>query len=492
MKDMKRYIRVLLLLPLVACSDWFDVVPDNENIPDKKFFGDENAFYNALVDVYTQLRSTDLYGGNLTLSMLEFMGQDLAPYDTPSSDLSRFRYDTPENSARIATVMQQMYRAIASCNKTLDEIEHTDVFFYNAGQKEIITGELYALRGALHFDLLRLFHPSVTQEPDFAGLPYMTQFGTETGAPQTSMQLLSHILDDLSQAATLLREYDPILSGWNYTNTSPGQIDNRLRTFFLNYYAVPALQARIYLYMGNYEMALERAQETFTHLQKVAAASQLFYYVVPGKYNSDFCFSREHIWGISSMPDGFTALSDTMFASRKIRVRSDLAAVFPDVNDTRFREWFTRQDDGSYTLQHKFGSSTLLSGYIYSTSGGESDLPARIPVIKLGEVALIAAEALNHDMRPDEAAEWLIELQSSKRSTLVEQLKTDGKISVETIAAAIRDEYQREFWGEGQRFFFHKRMGDTRIASYAGDSIDISNEQYTWPIPAGTISVNLQ
>ena len=69
MKDMKRYIRVLLLLPLVACSDWFDAVPDNENIPDKKFFGDENAFYNALVDVYTQLRSTDLYGGNLTLSM---------------------------------------------------------------------------------------------------------------------------------------------------------------------------------------------------------------------------------------------------------------------------------------------------------------------------------------------------------------------------------------------------------------------------------------
>ena len=32
-------------------------------------------------------------------------------------------------------------------------------------------------------------------------------------------------------------------------------------------------------------------------------------------------------------------------------------------------------------------------------------------------------------------------------------------------------------------------MGDSRIASYSGDSIDISNEQYTWPIPAGTLSV---
>lgn len=141
-------------------------------------------------------------------------------------------------------------------------------------------------------------------------------------------------------------------------------------------------------------------------------------------------------------------------------------------------------------IEHKFGSSTLLSGYIYSSSGSESDLPARIPVIKLGEVSLIAAEALNRDNKPDEAAEWLIEMQTSKRNSIVEQMKANGKISVETIDAAIRDEYQREFWGEGQRFFFHKRMNDTRIVSYNGDSIDISSEQYTWPIPAGTISVN--
>ena len=105
--------------------------------------------------------------------------------------------------------------------------------------------------------------------------------------------------------------------------------------------------------MGDYEKALERAQETFTHLQNVATSSQLFYYVSPGKYNSDFCFSREHIWGISSMPDGFTALSVTLFATRQIRVRSDLAALCPDVNDNPFRECFTRQYDGGDTLPPK-------------------------------------------------------------------------------------------------------------------------------------------
>ena len=78
-----RHILALFLVPLVACTDWFDAVPDNGTIPDKKFFGDENAFYNALIDVYTQLRSNDLYGENLTLGMLEFMSQDFIPYDTP-------------------------------------------------------------------------------------------------------------------------------------------------------------------------------------------------------------------------------------------------------------------------------------------------------------------------------------------------------------------------------------------------------------------------
>ena len=151
------------------------------------------------------------------------------------------------------------------------------------------------------------------------------------------------------------------------------------------------------------------------------------------------------------MPDGFTALSDTMFATRKIRVRSDLAAVFPDVNDTRFREWFTRQDDGSYTLQHKFGASHPALGIHLQCQRrrvGSAGAYSRHQAGRSGPHC--RAKTLNHDNRPDEAAEWLIELQTSKRSTIVEQLKTEGKLSVETVATAIRDEYQREFWGEGQ------------------------------------------
>lgn len=485
-KKLLYILSLLLLLPAVACSDWFDAPSDSETIPDHKYFNDENAFYNALVGVYTQLRDADLYGENLTLGMLEYMGQNMVPGDDETRSMSEYAYASPAVQARVSTILREMYRSIASSNKVIDEIETTDVVFYNTGQKEIITGELYALRAALHFDLVRLFHPAYSVNASFVGLPYETTFGTSVGAPQTTTEILDLIIQDMTYAATLLQKYDPVVTGKGSYIASPGEIDSRTRTFYLNYYAVTALLARIYMYKGDYTNAYIYADETFKHIRNLATNAQIFYYVSPGKYISDFCFSREHIWGIASLPDGFTALSDTLFSSRKIRARADVAAIYPDVNDTRFREWFTRQSDASYTLQHKFGASTLLTDYVTNTSGTATDLPARIPVIKMGEVALIAAESLNEQNNPTEAAEWLIEMQSSKRNSIVTEMKTAGQLTVENIREAIRDEYHREFFGEGQLFYYHKRMNDKTITSYAGEEITMTADKYTFPIPTTT------
>ncbi len=485
MSKILSYIFALsLLLPTLSCSDWFDVPSDNENIPDYKYFGDESAFYNALVGVYTQLRDADLYGENLTLGMLEYMGQNLVPTDATSQSMSKFCYDDAAVGEKIVTVMREMYRSIAACNRIIAEIERTDVVFYNVGQKEIIAGELYALRGALHFDLLRLFHPSYTCDATFEGISYETDFAKATDKPLTTEVLIDSIVSDITRGADLLYQHDPVLSGKNSYIALPGEIDSRTRTFFLNYYAATALLARVYLYKGDYVNAYSYAEETFNHLRKLPVNAQIFYYVSPGKYISDFCFSREHIWGISSLPNGFTALSDSLFATIGVKVRSDLSVIYPDVNDTRFREWFTLCDDGTYTLQHKFGASTLLTDYVTNSGGTATDLPARIPMIKLGEVALIAAESLNEQNLPDEAAEWLIEMQESKRNSIVSTLKAEGKISVENIRMVIADEYRREFWGEGQLFYFYKRKGLSPILSSSGHEIIMTESEYTLPIPS--------
>ncbi len=480
---MKKIIYMVLLLVTASCSEWLDAQSDNTSVNDKKFFEDENSFYNALIDIYTQLRAPELYGDNLSVGMLEFMGQNFVPADAVTREYSNFDYNAIENRGTLSSVWKEMYHAISSTNKLIKEIENTDVVFYNRGQKEIITGEAYALRGALHFELLRLFHPSYKENPSYAALPYMTEFGTSVGSPLSTTELIARIMKDLEHAAELLKPVDPILSGISLLPITPGEVDSRLRTFEMNYYAVTAMIARVALYEGNYTKAFEYADETFNHIRNVETRSQVFYYFTPGKYGPDFSFSREHIFGIASPPDGLTEVAETMFTEKKIKVRAGLRQIFPTATDIRYRAWFNAEGNNEYVMSGKFSKESLLIDYNKTTSGETASLPVRIPFIKLGEVALIAAESLNETDKADQAAQWIIELQTTKGTTYLADLQKKGKLDKETIREAIADEYAREFWGEGQLFYYHKRLDHEQISAYDGSVIEMDSKKYTPPVP---------
>lgn len=484
---MKKIIYLTFLLALTSCSDWFDVQSDNTSVNDKKFFEDENSYYNALTDIYTQLRQPALYGENLSVGMLEFMGQNFVPVDETTRAYSEFDYDAIERNGTLSDIWREMYKAISSANKLIKEIENTDVVFYNQGQKEIITGEAYALRGALHFELLRLFHPSFTENPNYVALPYMTEFGTAVSIPLSTTDLLTKITKDLEHAAELLKPNDPILRGISLIPIKPGEIDSRLRTFEMNYYAVTAMLARVALYEGNYSKAFQYADETFNHMRNVESRSQVFYYFTPGKYGADFSFSREHIFGIASPPDGLTEIAETMFENRKIKTRVDLRQIFPVAADIRYRAWFNSEGNNDYVMSGKFSKESLLIDYNKTSSGETASLPVRIPFIKLGEVALIAAESLNEGGNPDLAAEWLIELETTKGVTYVADLQEEKKLDQTDIREAIAEEYAREFWGEGQIFFYHKRLNHKQISAFDGSFIEMDNKKYTPPVPANAL-----
>ena len=78
----KIYLLLFLCVASVSCNEWFDTTPDGTSIPEDRFFRNENAFLNALTDVYTQLRSESLYGRMLSVGELEFMGQNFQPAGT--------------------------------------------------------------------------------------------------------------------------------------------------------------------------------------------------------------------------------------------------------------------------------------------------------------------------------------------------------------------------------------------------------------------------
>lgn len=479
MKKTIFFLNVLLLISLSSCNDYFDKTGDEQRITDKKFFGDETAFASALTDCYNLMRSRNLYGGMLTLEMMEFADQDMAPHDAVTSAAARLDFADAALSARVDSMMHAAYRVVTACNKLISEAERTKVVFTHAGQKNIIMGEAYALCAAVQFDLLRLFHPAPATDVGFRGLPYITQTSTKVPEALATGEILQRVNADLAHAARLLKTADPILKPRN-TIVGVGEFDRRLRTFQMNYYAVKAVQARVALWQGNYETAVAQADSVLAHLQNTASRYRLFYWVTPGHYGSDFSFSREYVFAIASKPDGFARLSDDMFKQRGIQTTSILRNIYANSSDIRYRAWF-RQHGSGYAMSNKFGSATLLADYVYSASATATNLPAAIPYIKLGEVMLIKAEALNEQGHTSEALSCLEEMQGYKD---VSYARLAIGVTKEMLREMIVDEARRDLFGEGQLFYLYKRIGLTSLQAADGSPRTVSAGQYTLPLPA--------
>ena len=479
MKKTIFFLNALLMITLSSCNDYFDKTGDEQHITDKKFFGDETAFASALTDCYNLMRSRNLYGGMLTLEMMEFANQNMAPHDAISSAASQLNFADAALAARVDSMTHAAYRVVAACNKLIDEAERTKVVFTSAGKKKIITAEAYALRAAMQFDLLRLFHPAPATDAGFRGLPYVTHTSANVPEALTTTQILQAVNTDLAHAAQLLKTVDPILKERN-SIVGVGEFDRRLRTFQMNYYAVKAVQARVALWQGNYEQAVAQADSVLAHLQNTVARYRLFYWVTPGHYGSDFSFSREYVFGIASTPSGFARLSDDMFKTKGIQTTTSLRDIYADNADIRYRAWF-RQQGSSYAMSNKFGSATLLTDYVYSTSATASSLPAAIPYIKLGEVMLIKAEALNEMGQTAAARTLLEEMQSYKDISYASRVIS---VTKESLRELIYAEARRDLFGEGQLFYLNKRLGLTSVKAADGSIRTVTLNQYTLPLPA--------
>ena len=479
MKKTIFFLIALLMMTLSSCNDYFDKTGDEQHITDKKFFGDEAAFASALTDCYTLMRSRDLYGGMLTLEMMEFANQNMAPHDAISSAAAQLNFADAALAARVDSMTHAAYRVVAACNKLIDEAERTKVVFTSAGKKKIITAEAYALRAAVQFDLLRLFHPAPATDAGFRGLPYVTHTSVNVPEALTTTQILQAVNDDLAHAAQLLKTVDPILKERN-SIVGVGEFDRRLRTFQMNYYAVKAVQARVALWQGNYEQAVAQADSVLAHLQNTVARYRLFYWVTPGHYGSDFSFSREYVFGIASTPTGFARLSDDMFKTKGIQTTTSLRDIYADNADIRYRAWFRQQGSG-YAMSNKFGSATLLTDYVYSTSATATSLPAAIPYIKLGEVMLIKAEALNEMGQTSAARSLLEEMQGYKDISYASRATS---VTKESLRELIYAEARRDLFGEGQLFYLNKRLGLTSVKAADGTMRTVTLNQYTLPLPA--------
>ena len=169
-----------------------------------------------------------------------------------------------------------------------------------------------------------------------------------------------------------------------------------------------------------------------------------------------------------------------MFKTKGIQTTTSLRDIYADNADIRYRAWFRQQGSG-YAMSNKFGSATLLTDYVYSTSATATSLPAAIPYIKLGEVMLIKAEALNEMGQTSAARSLLEEMQGYKDISYASRATSVIK---ESLRELIYAEARRDLFGEGQLFYLNKRLGLTSVKAADGSIRTVTLNQYTLPLPA--------
>ena len=73
MRKILTYIALASLLTLVSCDAWLDVKPYDKMSQDE-LFSTEAGFIKSLNGIYIELNSDMLYGGALSVEMVEIMG----------------------------------------------------------------------------------------------------------------------------------------------------------------------------------------------------------------------------------------------------------------------------------------------------------------------------------------------------------------------------------------------------------------------------------
>lgn len=142
-------------------TKWLDV-SSSDQIKEHQLFENGEGYRKSLLGIYQELSTKSLYGKNMTWGFVDCLGQLYDPTALSSgSELTQahtYNYEAMYVKPVVEDIWKSMYLAIANCNNLIQNIEGAsgNIFEYLDEEKTMIQGEAYALRGFMHFDLLRL------------------------------------------------------------------------------------------------------------------------------------------------------------------------------------------------------------------------------------------------------------------------------------------------------------------------------------------------
>lgn len=246
MKTRHTYIVILLVLITLASScskDFLKEDPSTAVSVDKAILTDGDMM-EALAGTYRILQSYFLFGRNAVV-----MGDILADNVYLSSSnsgrlLTLNNYSFAEGATESRFLWTQSYYAILQANRIIGSDLKESV---NSNQ---LKAEAYAIRALLYLNLVNWYGKPYTVNPAADGVPLVTVSSDKAGvlimpARNTVADVYAQVISDLDKAYQIMPETPPAI---HITNTN-----------FISKSAVKAIQARAYLYKGDYEKARDAA-----------------------------------------------------------------------------------------------------------------------------------------------------------------------------------------------------------------------------------------
>ena len=498
------WLLVCPLLTFTSCKDWLDVEM-SDNIMENTLYNTNQGFLIALNGIYVGMN--DIYGSYLSASVIDVMAQY---YNVTKNDdhaysvYSYYEFDDETFENLSSNVWTQAYALLANVNVILEHCDK-DGAALNESYYPLVKGEALALRAMIHFDMLRLYGPIYSEATaSTICIPYQESSSKDIQPLLPASEVLDKVIRDLNAASELLRTGDPILTK-GVQNAIPSDdgldsYDMAYRQLRLNYYAVQALLARAYLWKGDKQEAYQIAKNEI--IDKITTDNlEVFPWATEESFllerKPDRLFSSEVFFAMyaqnrtiySSLFSSALSLSSRLrFVGTSISGSdSKVATFYDDANDLRRTMWEVIatevEDDGTEDDEDQ-PTETETSLYFLKYANPDADATYdgsetycyMTPLIRLSEVYLIAAECAPTD---DEALGYINAIREHRRCA-------DASLQNGTRQELITREFAREVIGEGQLYFYYKRLGMEEIASgtEANGTYQMTLSNYVWPLPS--------
>lgn len=476
---------------LTSCNEWLDVKGEN-TVKEENQFSSYKGFCDALTGCYMAMADEAVYGQRLTMTDIESMANlwtmDLITKETDNPQrfcLTNHLWTNDGALTPVQTIYNGLFNVIAQANVIIKHASENLDLNYNM---KIILGEAYAIRAYCQFDVLRLFGQMPQGGGRQVSLPYSyTTNNKEMPQYYPYSDYVGRLESDIDNALNNLEGIDPITlySLDDLNNASSTLLDDGYlyyRQMRLNYWAVKALQARLYLYTGNSTKAHDTAIEVINARQKdgqpvmVLSGSEDLpknYYACPSECL--FSLSKYNVKNTSSMLVGGEVGAHVQIISSYYTVStSQLDQLYASIVDTKASH---NRYNSLWNMNSKSPSGIVfptIKKYWYSEDENESLLAKHqiIPMLRMSEMYLIALETARS------VAEANLLYATYMRSCAVINPMTFE--SLDEVKSEMLNEYRREFFAEGQMFYTYKR---TASKSMMWNNKSMTEDDYIVPLP---------